>query len=413
MSMPDLSRFGAVLSQVSESDTELRDIPLTEIAENPANFYPPVSREETLALADSIQANGLLEPLVVVPAGEQYRLISGHNRFRALRYLCVNGDGKAYTTALCRVLPPMDEAKELAAIIEFNRQRKKTPGILAEEARRLEKSYRKRRDAGENLPGRIRDRIAADLGVSPAKIGNLDIIKNGLKDTQLIVWWQCGMMSEAAALAAARMEPEAQDALRHWLMTEGQKPSLGNVREFYTIYPKIDHDCPRAGKPCPNARAMYQHFCRGGNWEGCCGCCDLCLKRDTCEVCCPYAEHKALTEAESELEAPALEVGSRDPEEIARSIAPEDEAEAERHVFRVLPPEPEGQMTLACWMPGCADPGAPGEFAVLVDLGGDGLYRAFMAWNGTAWEMLPSHQRPELPVGWWLRLPPVPGEEEI
>ncbi|WP_287227544.1 hypothetical protein [Oscillibacter sp.] len=47
---------------------------------------------------------------------------------------------------------------------------------------------------------------------------------------------------------------------------------------------KLEHDCERAGRPCPNARAMYDAFVRNGNWEGCCGCCAMCLKRDTCDL---------------------------------------------------------------------------------------------------------------------------------
>ena len=75
-------------------------------------------------------------------------------------------------------------------------------------------------------------------------------------------------------------------------------------------------------------------------------------------------------------------------------------------------PQPEGQLTIAGWMPGSCSPSEPGEFAVLVDLGADGYYRAFMAWDGADWEMLPSRQKPELPIGWWLRLPPEPEKGE-
>ena len=38
-------------------------------------------------LMDSIQANGLLEPLTVLADGGRYRLVSGHNRLTALRRL--------------------------------------------------------------------------------------------------------------------------------------------------------------------------------------------------------------------------------------------------------------------------------------------------------------------------------------
>ena len=37
----DISRFAAGFG-VSDSDTELREIPLDKIRENPDNFYPPL-----------------------------------------------------------------------------------------------------------------------------------------------------------------------------------------------------------------------------------------------------------------------------------------------------------------------------------------------------------------------------------
>lgn len=352
----DISKFVADFS-VPDSGTEVREIPLSKLCGNPANFYPPVPAEELEALADSIAANGLLEPLLVVDAGGVYKLISGHNRLRALQAL--NAHGGAYRTALCRVLPRMDPAHELTAIIESNRQRKKSPALLAKEAEKLTEAYAKRKAAGEELPGRIRDRVAADLGVSATKLGNLSAIKRGLHAPELLDAWEAGALPEAVALELARLDPAEQRDFTAWVAEDSARGYTG---------PDLDRFLAR--------------------WDD-------------------------VEEDEPEAPAPELEMGFRDREEIARSIAPEDEAEAERHVFRVLPPEPEGQMVLAGWMPGGVDPGEPGEFVVLVDLGGDGYYRAFMAWDGSAWEMLPSHQRPELPVGWWLRLPPVPGEEEI
>ena len=191
----DLSRIVGV-ADVSDSDTELREILLDKIRENPENFYPPLPEDEAEALRESIQANGLLEPLLVVPDGATYRLVSGHNRLRALRDLRANAFGMDYKTALCRVLPAMDADHEITAIIEANRQRKKTPAVLQQEAEALTEVYVRRKQAGEELPGRIRDRVAEAMQVSATKLANLNAIKNGLKDTQLIVWWQTGTMPD-------------------------------------------------------------------------------------------------------------------------------------------------------------------------------------------------------------------------
>lgn len=352
--MPDLSRFDAVLASVPDSGTEVREIPLSKLCGNPANFYPPVPAEELEALADSIAANGLLEPLLVVDAGGVYKLISGHNRLRALQAL--NAHGGTYRAALCRVLPRMDPAHELTAIIESNRQRKKSPALLAKEAEKLTEAYAKRKAAGEELPGRIRDRVAADLGVSPTKLGNLSAIKRGLHAPELLDAWEAGALPEAVALELARLDPTEQRDFAAWVAEDSARNYTG---------PDLDRFLAR--------------------WDD--------------------AE-------EDEPEAPALEMGFRAPEEIARSITPEDAAEAERHVFRVLPTEPEGQMALAGWMPGSCHPAEPGDFVVLVDMDQPRYFRTFMTWDGTVWLMLPSRQSAALGPSWWMRLPPEPERGE-
>ena len=72
----------AQLADVSDSDTPIRMIPLADIHPNPRNFYPKVENLDDLV--ESIQANGLLEPLTVVPDEKGgYRLISGHHSNQA------------------------------------------------------------------------------------------------------------------------------------------------------------------------------------------------------------------------------------------------------------------------------------------------------------------------------------------
>lgn len=288
--------LGGQLAKVSDSDTngEVRKIPLKKIMRNNLNFYPALDDKDMDALVDSIKANGLLEPLAVVPQDDYYRLISGHNRFSALLRLQAQAGavGGYNQEVLCRVLPPMTPAQELTAVIEANRQRVKSDAILAEEARRLTEAYTKRKEAGEELPGRIRDRVADDLGVNPTKLANLSAIRNGLKNQRFIDLWQRNAMTESCALEIARMDRRTQDLLSEWLDREDEECLLRTVREFKAISFKIDHDCELAGAPCPNARNMYAAFCRGGNWEGCCGCCDMCLRNDTCDNCCAFVEHE-------------------------------------------------------------------------------------------------------------------------
>ena len=433
--------------------------------------------DEAEALRESIQANGLLEPLLVVADGGTYRLVSGHNRLRALQDLRGESLGMEYKTALCRVLPDMDADHEITAIIEANRQRKKTPAVLQQEAEALTEVYVRRKQAGEDLPGRIRDRVAEAMQVSATKLANLNAIKNGIREPNFASAWASGNISEACALEIARMDAESQHQLAVWLEDEREPCALSLVREFNAISHKLDHDCKLAGMPCPNARAMYKAFVRHGTWEGCCGCCSCCLRRDTCSVCCQYVELKSPSPVDEPMSEPAAPISEPNPGTDwrgereafgARLRKAREETGLDRAAFaeklglykatysawengalpgsgqfpdlaRVLgvstdylygltddpaPPEarqpqPEGQLTIAGWMPGGVNPSEPGEFAepgefvVLVDVGPIKYFRTFMGWDGDNWLMLPSHQLAEISPSWWLRLPPEPEKGEV
>lgn len=278
--------LGVQLAKVSDSDTPVKLIPLAQIHPNPRNFYPRVENLEDLE--ESIQANGLLEPLTVVPdESGGYRLISGHNRFAALRRI---HSAKYEDGVPCLVLPAMDEHVELAAIIEANRQRVKTQALLAEEAEKLTQAYMARKRAGENLPGRIRDRVAEAMQISKTKLANLTAIRNGIKVPGIKERWERDEIPEAAALIIARLPVEAQYRLLDWVVNEHHSYSIKDIRMFDHIWLMFKHACPDTGKLCHNAERMYRAHFRDGNLY-CVGCCQNCLKRDTCqESCCKPSE---------------------------------------------------------------------------------------------------------------------------
>lgn len=276
---------------VSESDT-MREIPVEDILDNPRNLYPRPDNAALAALMESIEANGLLEPPTVVPAEDgKYRLISGHSRMTALRLLAASKDAviaDRFARIPCRVLPPMTPAQEECAVIEANRQRIKTPALLAQEAERLTEMYVKRREAGEELPGRIRDRVAEAMQVSKTKLANLSAIRNGIKVPGIKRKWEDGDIPEAAALMIARMDNETQYRLLDWMIEQHRPYTIGNVREFSTCWDFFPHKCPDAATPCPNASRMYAHKVWGGDLHHCAGCCRQCLNRDTCSIACSF-----------------------------------------------------------------------------------------------------------------------------
>ena len=183
----DITKFAEALPDRADlPDSGMtREIPVGDILDNPRNFYPRPDNKALVALMESIQANGLLEPPTVVPAEDgKYRLISGHSRMAALRLLAANRDeavAKQFSTVLCRVLPAMTEEQELCAVIEANRQRVKSNALLAQEAEKLKESYIRRKKAGEAFPVGLRDWIAKEMQINATKVGNLQVIKKGLK----------------------------------------------------------------------------------------------------------------------------------------------------------------------------------------------------------------------------------------
>ena len=464
----DISKFAATIKPVSDSDT-MREISIDDIRDNPRNFYPTPDSQALRALMDSIRANGLLEPPTVVPAGAgTYRLISGHSRMAAIKALRETETPDQWATVLCRVLPPMSEGQEQAAVIEANRQRVKSNALLADEAEKLTAAYIKRREAGEELPGRIRDHVAAVLQVNATKLANLAVIKKGLKVPGIVRKWEAGDIPEAVALEIARMDIEEQYRLLDWTIeSESHYYSIRDVKMFHTFWTMFPHNCPESSGLCPNAGPMYDRFYTYGALNNCTWCCRSCNKRDTCKTVCQYfkPETQPETQPEPEPEAPAVNPAVKDPrldykvmvptfcqrvkelriqtgmsrKEFAQSIdefpgtysACENASMCGSEKIAKLalcfgvstdylygltddltpPTLPEGQLMIAGWMPGSTNPAEPGEFAAYVDLGDGKLLKRFFDWDGQHW-MMPGGIEAQAPVVWWMRLPPVPSDKK-
>lgn len=287
----DITKFAATLPEAVPESGMTREIPLGDILDNPRNFYPRPDNNALGALMESIQANGLLEPPTVVPdGGGKYRLISGHSRMAAVRLLAANRDeavAKQFSAVLCRVLPAMTDEQEVCAVIEANRQRVKSNALLAQEAEKLKESYIRRKKAGEEFPVGLRDWIAKEMQINATKVGNLQVIKKGLKVPGIIARWEAGELPEAAALEIARMDDETQYRLLDWIIDHCRTWSINNVREFRVCWTCCKHKCPVSGGFCPNAARMYADHYRNGEWR-CAGCCRECLCTETCSAACRF-----------------------------------------------------------------------------------------------------------------------------
>jgi ParB family chromosome partitioning protein len=78
--------LAAILSTSTREPTGLRDLPVDLIAPNPSQPRQAFDEEALLALAESIKARGILQPIVVRPlAGGTFELVAGERRLRAAK----------------------------------------------------------------------------------------------------------------------------------------------------------------------------------------------------------------------------------------------------------------------------------------------------------------------------------------
>ncbi|MCX7680784.1 MAG: ParB/RepB/Spo0J family partition protein [Anaerolineae bacterium] len=72
-------------AEVAVSAQGVIEVPLTSISPNPHQPRAPIRDQDLVELAASIQEHGILQPLLVIRAGEGYQLIAGERRWRAAR----------------------------------------------------------------------------------------------------------------------------------------------------------------------------------------------------------------------------------------------------------------------------------------------------------------------------------------
>lgn len=196
------------MEAVSNSDTpRITMIPIAELRPNGGNFYDTSNFED---LADSIELNGLLEPLCVFRRGQgtgDYVIFSGHRRYKALRLIYEKSGFEKWTEVPCIVYPdPHDANREMVMLIHAN----STGRILsnwekAEQALRLKKALVAMREGGAELPGRIRDLVAEEMQMSASKIARLDAIQKNLTHRKLRNAWKRGEIGESVAYELSKL----------------------------------------------------------------------------------------------------------------------------------------------------------------------------------------------------------------
>lgn len=188
----------------------IKMLPVDQLHDNPENFYD-LSDLDTLV--EDIDRQGLKTPLYVVPNDDDgYTVISGHRRKAAVQELI--NSGKYGTDKLpCYIGVKKNEAEAMLDLIMLNATtRVISDAETVKQCEKLEEVFKQLEADGKKVQGRMRDKIAAALNVSPAQVGKVENIRhNAIDEVKTAV--DEGKMSISTANEVAKLDPEKQKDL--------------------------------------------------------------------------------------------------------------------------------------------------------------------------------------------------------
>ena len=147
---------------------ELKEINLSLIDENPDNeAIFNMNQKEIEDLANSIQKNGQIEPIIVfAKPDKRYEIVSGHRRKRAVEIL-------GYKTITCIVRPMPDEVLKRKILVLSNTDtRRLSPMDMARAISFHEESLKRQYNitASKSKNHNLVNELAAEFGLSPATV---------------------------------------------------------------------------------------------------------------------------------------------------------------------------------------------------------------------------------------------------
>lgn len=204
----------------------IKMIDIYKIAPSESNFY---ELSDIGLLADDIEREGLRHNLVVYEDADTglYKVISGHRRLAAIKQL-INENRRTSTKIPCYVEREKSNAETQFDLIMLNAtQRKYTDADIMREYEEIDQTLKALEAEGKPLKGRMRERIAEILRVSPAQVGKIENIKhNAIEDVHTAV--KNGEMSISTANEVAKLAPEKQQEI----ITEKPNISHKEVKEI-------------------------------------------------------------------------------------------------------------------------------------------------------------------------------------
>ena len=214
----------------------LDQIPLNIIDPNPfqpRTQLPPEALEE---LANSIRASGLIQPILIRPAGSRYQLVAGERRWRAA--------AKAGLEAVPAVIREIDDTEALELALAENMLREElNPREIAKAYERLQKEFHL-----------THEQIAERLGVNRSTVTNTLRLLGLPQAVQSFLMEARISAGHARALLAAS-SPETQTRLAEVVIEKGL--SVRALENLVASKPRTTEksDPKPAPKVDPNLRA--------------------------------------------------------------------------------------------------------------------------------------------------------------
>ena len=242
----------------------IKMIDIEDIEPSEDNFYSLDNIDE---LADDIERQGLKNVLVVFPSSDgKYILKSGHRRREAIKMLIDSGR-RTSRMIPCYVDGVKSASETKIDLIMLNATaRQMTDADVMQQYKELSAAYEAyEKETGNKVKGRMRERIATALSVSPAQVGKIEnVLHNAVPEVTEAV--EKGDVSISTANEIAKLPAEKQKELASDIKNVTHKKAKDAVEKLKDTVKKIsdkkndDNDLDKQEFYEPNIDDEFDEF---------------------------------------------------------------------------------------------------------------------------------------------------------